>query len=498
MEEKNKQSDNFLNCEQKHFLFNQLTAYMYAIENYQQAIQYAKSAIDLQCKKKGINSISNYRLANLFIKNNQQDSALLIMQNYVDFLVSLNDSAKLVGAYNQFGLIYSNVNQYQNSNKLYQKAIDLIDKTGIRKNLKPILLGNMGYNYKMLGNSKKAIEYLSLDSKKSLKNGETGAHINAEIELVLIEIDEQQYKQVIYKLNNLLTNYENKLEEEVKQQILDLLSQAYLKNNDTQNGFKYYKQYSVLKDSINKTKNIQYQTLLNEYSKSIYNKVIKEKNQRNELIEKDLKLLKNEKKIANQRIKFIIFILIFTIIFIFLVAKRIIDDKKKKAILIQNQLRIKEQDLRIKSTEKKLLELQIAEDNKKINSLALELNIKSDFSDSLINKLETLDKFSFAELRNIELFVQNELGLKSDRAKLQKDIESIGNNFFDSISKKHSNLNESELKLSSFIVLGLSNKEIAISKNIGHNSVKISKNRLKKKLNLSTEIDLTTYLKQFL
>ena len=119
--------------------------------------------------------------------------------------------------------------------------------------------------------------------------------------------------------------------------------------------------------------------------------------------------------------------------------------------------------------------------------MALELNLKSEFSDSLMQKLEALDKMTFAELRNIEQFVQNELDLKTNRAKLQKEIEALGNIFFNALTTKHPKLNDADLKLCSFIVLNLSNKEIAVSKNIATNSVKISKNRLKKKLLINKE-----------
>ncbi|MFT4645680.1 MAG: hypothetical protein ACI8ZX_002098, partial [Planctomycetota bacterium] len=105
-------------------------------------------------------------------------------------------------------------------------------------------------------------------------------------------------------------------------------------------------------------------------------------------------------------------------------ARNSMNSNQKSKYQSVNKLKIKEQDLKLKSTEQKLLKLQIASDNKKINSLALELNLKSNFSDALMQKLSSLDKITFAELKNIEFLVQNELDLKSNRAKLQKEIET--------------------------------------------------------------------------
>jgi len=130
--------------------------------------------------------------------------------------------------------------------------------------------------------------------------------------------------------------------------------------------------------------------------------------------------------------------------------------------------------------------------------LALELNIKQDISKKIIDKISKLENVPISEIRNIEVFIQNELDLKSNRAKLQEDINALGDEFYTKLLEKHPNLTSNDLKLCTLVVLNLPNKEIAISKNISTNSVKVVKNRLKKKLNLNTETKLNQYLKDFL
>ena len=65
------------------------------------------------------------------------------------------------------------------------------------------------------------------------------------------------------------------------------------------------------------------------------------------------------------------------------------------------------------------------------------------------------------------------------------------------LQEKHSTLSEGDLLLCQLIRLKLSNKEIANFKNITLESVKIAKNRLKKKLKINPEMNLTVYLLQF-
>ena len=74
----------------------------------------------------------------------------------------------------------------------------------------------------------------------------------------------------------------------------------------------------------------------------------------------------------------------------------------------------------------------------------------------------------------------------------------LSSNFYTELKIHHPDLTEVELKLSAMVVMRISNKEIAISKNTEIDSAKKSKNRLKKKLNLSGTTNLSTYLERFL
>ena len=55
-------------------------------------------------------------------------------------------------------------------------------------------------------------------------------------------------------------------------------------------------------------------------------------------------------------------------------------------------------------------------------------------------------------------------------------------------------MSDNDQKLCGFILMGLTNKEIGIVKSITTASVKLAKNRLRKKLNLESGVDLRKYL----
>ena len=74
---------------------------------------------------------------------------------------------------------------------------------------------------------------------------------------------------------------------------------------------------------------------------------------------------------------------------------------------------------------------------------------------------------------------------------------SLSSSFSTNLKLKYDELTDNDLKLASMIAMDMSNKEIAISKNISQDSVKKNKYRLKKKLNLSQDFDLKEYLRSY-
>ncbi len=70
--------------------------------------------------------------------------------------------------------------------------------------------------------------------------------------------------------------------------------------------------------------------------------------------------------------------------------------------------------------------------------------------------------------------------------------------FFSKLIKTHPNLTETEQKLSAMLLMGLKSKEIAGVLNIALNSVNKGRNRLRKKLKLDADTDMTAYFRQFI
>jgi DNA-binding CsgD family transcriptional regulator len=76
----------------------------------------------------------------------------------------------------------------------------------------------------------------------------------------------------------------------------------------------------------------------------------------------------------------------------------------------------------------------------------------------------------------------------------QKYFEEVDHGFFENIVKLQPRLSNNDIRLCALIKLKLSNKEIATMMNITPQSVKVAKNRLRKKLNIQQGGDICSLL----
>lgn len=440
-------------------------------------------------------SIINYKIAFTYLRDNESEKAINHLQNRINSLETKKDSASLIGAYNQLGLIKTLINKPSSAIKDFKIAIELIGKTNIRKNLKPNIEGNIGNSYKKLENFELAKHYLKKDIKTNLENNEISSFLYASVEYYKIMMNVDR-KHSLASLEKLLVDYDES-STYVKRLSYKELYENYGIIGNYKKSLKYFKLYYNITDSISKFNNNKQNELIKEYTKAYYNDIVFQLKTKNELSHNKLMLIEKQKKLDSQKSAFIYFMLLMFIIILFLVIAKINESKKNKAKMLEKQILIKEQENKLQKASQKLLELQIVSNKKDIHSLSLELNLKQELTEKIINKLSDLG-IKKPNLRNLELFISNELNLKTERAKLQKYINSLGDSFLKTIKEKHPKLTSLDLQLCALIAMDLPNKEIAISKNISTDSVKVTKNRLKNKLLLDGEMNLTNYLQEFL
>lgn len=467
-------------------IYQKFSELMSKIHNYPKALEY----LNMACDKKG-NGNLYYQKALLYISLKMEDSAYITTENHINLQIKQDNSRALIRAYNQHGLISKKIGRYNDAIIAFKSAIELIDQKNIDRGFKPIIQGNLGSIYFEQGKLDIAYNYLLLDSKGSIKQNEIRSYANAEILLSRIELKRNQENKASIRLQQLYNTYQFDLLYSQNNEILELLLETLLSLGHTKEYVNFSKKWLALTKFEIEIKNAAYQNLFDAFSKNSINSITKQMEFEKELL--DQKIVLQQKESERQQLSswFLIAALVTAIVIGLLLFLRFKAVQDKKSAL-------KEAHLNLARQEQEILKLKVENESKNVQALSLELEVKQAFSTGLIKELSQFEQISEPELKNIEIYIQNELEIKSARAELQNKMGDLSSTFYTDINIKHPTLTDTDMKLAAMIAMNMSNKEIGVSKNITDASVKKTKTRLKHKLNLSFEDDLSDYLKSFL
>ncbi|HEY1040393.1 MAG TPA: 7TM diverse intracellular signaling domain-containing protein [Bacteroidia bacterium] len=160
--------------------------------------------------------------------------------------------------------------------------------------------------------------------------------------------------------------------------------------------------------------------------------------------------------------------------------------------LLQNELLFSknkeiETRLSLEKIETENLQLKLDLKNREMVSSAINISQKNETFEKIKKQLDGLStdqSVSKESLEKVKSMIRNNIAVENTWENFKIHFEQIHPDFFSDLLKKHPNLTQNELKLSSYLKLNLTNKEIAAFQNIDPDSVKKAKMRLKKKLNL--------------
>ena len=100
-------------------------------------------------------------------------------------------------------------------------------------------------------------------------------------------------------------------------------------------------------------------------------------------------------------------------------------------------------------------------------------------------------------LRSVLVDLKNNTVAREGAMALQHNIQHVNASFYDKLKEAFPHLTAADIELCGYIRSNLANKDIAQLKKVEPSSIKMSKNRLKKKLGLSSTDDLTDFVSQF-
>jgi len=208
------------------------------------------------------------------------------------------------------------------------------------------------------------------------------------------------------------------------------------------------------------------------------------------LVQKENELLKSESKINSlkkQRLWWLIAGLIC--LGLVIVLWQFQSYGKNKKIQEEKALR-QEAEIDIQKKEKDQLERELA-------SQALQLCQKNDLLTSVKSQVSNLLSFSSentAQLQHLEKDLKLNLQNEESWSQFLLSFEKVHPEYLKNLQDKGEKLSQSEQRLVCLLKMNLTSKQVATILNITPDGIKKARYRLRKKLNLESEVNLVEYL----
>lgn len=174
-----------------------------------------------------------------------------------------------------------------------------------------------------------------------------------------------------------------------------------------------------------------------------------------------------------------------------------LEEQKRQAYLHQLELEKSEKELMRLRNEK--LESEIEYKNSELASTAMHLVQKEEFLGKIKGELQHLNKNGKenadpGELKKILRILSEEEKLNAEWEQFSLHFNKVHSNFLIKLKEKYPALKAHELKLCAYLRMNLSSKEIAQLMSISIRGVEISRYRVRKKLQIPTEVNLFQFL----
>ncbi len=204
---------------------------------------------------------------------------------------------------------------------------------------------------------------------------------------------------------------------------------------------------------------------------------------------------------SNQGIVTIIIILIGSVTFLILFNKRIIrlqtteieekhQEKHKQDKFTIEQLKNDVLEKELENLQEKLTisANSLVEKDKSITKIKDELN-------KIYKKLE--GRFPQKDYKKILNVIENQMTRKRDILDFEQHFRASQSGFYDKLKKEYPDLSPSDLRLCSLLKMNMNSKEISMILGITTRSVEVSRYRLRKKMNLNPEDNLSDIIMRF-
>ncbi|MNQ41328.1 hypothetical protein D3C85_550010 [compost metagenome] len=168
------------------------------------------------------------------------------------------------------------------------------------------------------------------------------------------------------------------------------------------------------------------------------------------------------------------------------------EELKHQREILEMELKA-ENELNMQEYQKHILELELQTKSSEVAGKSLSIAKQSEMIENIQNILDSEKDFNKLKSEIKKAIKINEVN-KHEWEIFETNLNQIHNEFIISLSKKYPHLTPKDIKLCVYLKMNLSSKEIAPMMNISFRGVELHRYRLRKKLNLSQEENLSKFL----
>ena len=476
-------------------------AYTKAISYYLKSLKISEEIGD----KKVIQSACN-NIGGIHYNQGAYDEALSYFFKSLKISKEIGIKKGEADSYNNIGSIYRQQGFEDKSLQYHLKSLKIKEEIGDKRGLFSSYQ-NLGVSYYTKGSYDKTLSYylksLNIAEEMDDKHGIATTYLNiSALNIRLADSTAINETQRIEYLKKAIKNSSRSYKLAKETGSLPLVSEAcnslmntYSKLGNYKRAIEFSEIYIISKDSLfdkTKTKELAKIEAKYEYQKQTE---IDSLAHVNEIKIKDQVLLR-EKEVSKMKIiTFVIIgsiILIVTLLIIYLQRGRI----KKNKMISQQEKELTNVNLKNKELENKNLLSELEYKNKEVVNFALHIAEKNDFLENLKKTLNASN--DQIDRKTLKKLIAQNLSTEKDRAEFNANIESLNDSFFLKLGEKFPKLTKNDKRLCALLRLNLSSKEIASIQNISPNSVDVNRYRLRKKLDITTDEDLSNFLNAFI
>ena len=431
--------------------------------------------------------ISDHQQGDLNAARNHYEKALALHQAF-------RNATGVATTLRKIGVIESELEDFDDALKTFQQALQIEREINNTEGIANVL-NNIGVIFYEKGEYEKALEYYEqsmplFKESNNLNRLPAAYHNLARVYLSQGKIDNAlHFAQLGLPIAQETDNRMALLES------MKLHTDIFLAKDDYRLAFEYLRQAKAIEDSvINKKNSIQYAQL-----KTLIETERKE--QEIEYLKKEKEWVLFRQKIAYAGLAVAFFIGGVVIYY----QRKTIRDKK---MLLEKNRQINEAQqalLKVELENKQLAEKQLQYDlefrHKELVTYTLNLAQKNttlqNVRDGIHTLIATADKDAKSKISKLVKVIDYSLESEKDWDEFRMYFEKVHSSFFENLKARHADLTQGDLKLCALISLNLSMKEMAELMGISPESVKMARHRLRKKLNLATEANLSEFVASF-